>query len=73
MTDTKFVSGMTLERPQTIVGASRRRISPRRPLKLQICLTTEEKARLAERALAGGYESVSSYVRVRTLGGQRRG
>jgi hypothetical protein len=52
-----------LERP--------RRITPHRPVTVQICLTMEERARLVEQARAGGYESMSSYVRACTLGEQR--
>jgi hypothetical protein len=64
MADIEYTVGAILERP--------RRLTPHRPAKLQICLTTEERARLAEQARAGGYESMSSYVRACTLGGQRR-
>ena len=60
MIDVEHRAGALLERPQ--------RITPHRPHKVQICLTAEERARLAEQARANGYESMSSYVRARTVG-----
>jgi len=47
------------------------RIGPRRPERLQICLSPEERAALDTQARAGGYESVAAYVRARTLGQQQ--
>jgi hypothetical protein len=44
------------------------RITPHRPLRLQICLTRDERTMLADKARKAGYETVSAYVRARTLG-----
>ena len=62
MIDAEHRAGALLERPHG------RRLTPHRPVKVQICLTAEERARLAEQARANGYESMSSYVRARTVG-----
>ncbi len=43
-------------------------LAPHRPVKLQVCFSAEERARLESQARAAGYESVASYVRARTLG-----
>jgi len=43
-------------------------LAPRRQVKLQICLSAAERTRLDAQARAAGYETVSSYVRARTLG-----
>ncbi len=48
------------------------RSGPRRPERLQICLSPEERASLDTQARAGGYDSVAAYVRARTLGPQRQ-
>jgi hypothetical protein len=53
--------------------ARQHRITPRRPVKVQICLSVQERVRLSERARAGGFESISSYVRAATLGAGERG
>jgi hypothetical protein len=45
-----------------------RRIAPPQPIKLQVCLSAEEQARLSEQARAAGFETVSAFVRARTLG-----
>ena len=63
MVGIEYTAGAMLERP--------RRITPHRPVKVQICLSMEERARRAEQARAGGYESMLSYVRACTLGEQR--
>ncbi len=42
-------------------------LAPRRDIKLQVCLSADERARLDAQARAAGYESVASYVRARTL------
>jgi hypothetical protein len=47
-------------------------IAPRRPVKVQICLTPQERVLLSECARAAGFESVSGFVRARTLGAQSR-
>ncbi len=46
------------------------RIGPRRPERLQICLSPEERVSLDQQARAGGFDSVAAYVRARTLGQQ---
>jgi len=43
------------------------RIGPRRPARLQICLSPEERVSLDQQARAGGYDSVAAYVRARTV------
>ena len=43
------------------------RLGPRRPARLQICLSDEERVSLDAHACAGGYDSVAAYVRARTL------
>lgn len=60
MNQSKETGGAALERPH--------RIAPRRPLKVQICLTPQERAQLSERAQASGFETLSAFVRARTLG-----
>ena len=53
-------------------GAPRaERITPRRPIKLQVCLTPQERTQLGEQARAAGYETLSAFVRARTLGAPR--
>lgn len=52
-------------------AARAERIAPRRPVKIQVCLTPQERAQLCEHARAAGFDSISGYVRARTLGGQR--
>jgi hypothetical protein len=52
----------------TVALTRSRRITPHRPVKVQICLTPDERAQLAERARAAGYDTVSAFVRARTLG-----
>jgi hypothetical protein len=60
MMETKLTHGAVLERPT--------RITPRRPVKMQVCLTPAERVRLSEQARAAGFETVSAFVRARTLG-----
>lgn len=43
-------------------------LAPRRDIKLQVCFSPDERARLDRQARAGGYETVAAYVRARTLG-----
>lgn len=43
-------------------------LTPHRPIKLQICLSADERARLDAQARAAGYESAASYIRARTVG-----
>ena len=43
------------------------RLSPQRQTRVQFCVSPEERDRLIEQARADGFESVSSYVRARTL------
>ncbi len=43
-------------------------LTPHRPIKLQICLSADERTRLDAQARAAGYETVASYVRARTVG-----
>ena len=43
------------------------RIAPRRPLKLQICLSVDERRRLYELARAAGHDSLSAYLRACAL------
>jgi hypothetical protein len=64
MSDINQTTIAVLERPG--------RIGPRRAIKLQVCLTAQERAQLAEQARAGGYDSVSAFVRAAALGGYRR-
>lgn len=45
-----------------------RPLAPHRPIKLQICLSPEERAQLDAQARAAGYETVAAFVRARTLG-----
>ncbi len=45
-----------------------RPLAPRRDLKIQICLSHEERALLDACARAAGFESVAGYVRSRALG-----
>ncbi len=43
-------------------------LTPHRPIKLQICLSAEERARLDAQARAAGYESAAAFIRARTVG-----
>jgi hypothetical protein len=61
--DTKDTCSAALERPG--------RITPRRPFKVQVCLSEDERVRLSEQARAAGFETLSAFVRARTLGGPR--
>jgi len=45
-----------------------RPLAPRRDIKLQVCLSAEERAQLDVQARAAGFETVAAYVRARTLG-----
>jgi hypothetical protein len=54
--------------PGNAVLARSHRIGPRRPVKVQVCLTPAERVRLSEQARAAGFETVSAFVRARTLG-----
>ncbi len=45
-----------------------RRLTPPRPVKLQVCLTEAERAHLDELARAHRYDSVAAYIRARALG-----
>jgi len=56
------------EREWTPHRPGTRPLAPRRDVKLQVCLSADERARLEAQAAAGGYESVSSLIRARTLG-----
>ncbi len=56
------VAEWTPNRPGT------RPLAPRRDIKLQVCLSADERARLETQARARGYESVAAYVRSATLG-----
>jgi hypothetical protein len=60
MMNSKDMCDAMLQKPE--------RLSSRRPVKLQICLTPDERVQLAERARAAGYDTVSAFVRARTLG-----
>jgi len=60
MNQSKEPGGVALERAH--------RITPHRPVKVQICLTPQERAQLSERAQAFGFETLSAFVRARTLG-----
>jgi len=42
-------------------------LTPRRDIKLQVCFSAQERARLDAQARAAGFETVASYVRARTL------
>jgi len=42
-------------------------LTPRRTIKLQVCLSADERARLDERARSAGFETIASYVRSRTV------
>ncbi len=44
-----------------------RPLAPRRDIKLQICVSAQERARLETLARAAGYETVAAYVRARTV------
>ena len=64
MNQGKKIGGAVLERSH--------RITPHRPVKVQICLTPTERERLSEQARLAGFETVSAFVRARTLGPARR-
>lgn len=42
-------------------------ITPVRDQRVQVALSTDERRALREQARAGGFESISDYVRTRTL------
>jgi hypothetical protein len=44
------------------------RLGPPRPIKLQVCLSPQERVLLCEQARAAGFDSVSSYVRALAFG-----
>ncbi len=44
-----------------------RPLAPRRDVKLQICMSAQERALLEKLARAAGYETVAAYVRARTV------
>jgi hypothetical protein len=52
--DTKDKRNAVLERPG--------RITPRRPVKVQICLTPDERVQLTEHARADGVVAVSAFA-----------
>ena len=54
--------GWTPSRPGT------KPLTPHRPVKLQVCLSAQERARLDALARAEGYESAAAFIRARTLG-----
>ena len=45
-------------------------LTPHRPVKLQVCFSAEERARLDAQARAEGYESAAAFIRARTIGQQ---
>ena len=45
-----------------------RALAPHRPLKLQVCLSSEERVRLDVEARAAGFETIAAFVSARTLG-----
>jgi len=58
--------------PRDLVDTTPRRpgatpLAPRRDVKLQVCFSSDERARLERQARAAGFESVASYVRARTV------
>jgi len=42
-------------------------LAPHRPIRLQICLSADERARLDAQARAEGYESAAAFIRARTI------
>jgi hypothetical protein len=52
----------TEQSPEAEAATRAGRIAPRRPLKIQICLTPDERVRLNEQARAAGYDTVSAFV-----------
>ncbi len=56
------------EREWTPHRPGTRPLAPKRNVKLTLCVSPNERARLDALAAAGGYESVSSLIRARTLG-----
>ncbi len=54
--------GWTPSRPGT------KPLAPRRPVKLQICLSADERVRLDAQARAAGFETVAAFIRARTVG-----
>jgi len=53
--------------PQTSRRPGATPLAPRRDVKLQVCFSSDERARLERQARAAGFESVASYVRARTV------
>jgi len=53
--------------PQTPSRPGATPLAPRRDIKLQVCFSSDERARLEKQARAAGFESVASYVRARTV------
>jgi len=49
-------------------GRPPNRLAPPRRERLQVAFSADERARLDEQARAGGYESIASFIRARTLG-----
>lgn len=43
------------------------RLVPRRDIKVQVCYSAEERARLETLARAAGYDTLAAYVRARTV------
>jgi len=43
------------------------RFTPRRDIKVQVCYSAEERARLEKLARAAGFETLAAYVRARTV------
>ncbi len=56
------------EREWTPNRPGTRPLAPRRDIKLQVCLSADERARLETQARARGFETVAAYVRSATLG-----
>ncbi len=58
-------------RPEGRTGEPRRPgtkpLAPRRDIKVQVCFSADERARLEREARAAGYETVAAYVRARTV------
>ncbi len=43
------------------------RLVPRRDIKVQVCYSADERARLEKLARAAGFETLAAYVRARTV------
>lgn len=62
------MSGWTTSPASAVLERSALRVAPERKAKIQICLTSEERALLTRLARERGHDSVASYVRHQTLG-----